>query len=204
MPRSDAHGPVVSPRDALARLVDGVQTLFREHLALAKTELRDDLRRAGRDVLLSAAGLPPLLVGYVLMMVALALLLAQALPGWLAFALVALVNLIAGGGLTVAFMNKARHEKIGLPRTEEELRRDKEWIATLGEGGPRPPLQPATAGSPDVARPRSASLPSGKEGATADLGPRSPSRTPGQPVAGGTSTPDGEPMTAERNEPLRH
>ncbi|HKB76196.1 MAG TPA: phage holin family protein [Myxococcales bacterium] len=205
MPRSDPHGPVVSPRDALARLLDGVQTLFREHLALAKTELRDDLRRAGRDVLLSAAGLPPLLVGYLLMMVALALLLAQAIPGWLAFALVALVNLIAGGGLTVAFMSKARHEKIGLPRTGEELRRDKEWIAALGERGPRPPSpQPAAARSPDGVRPGGASLPSGKEGATADLGPRSASRSPGQPVAGATSTPDGEPMTAERNEPLRH
>src|SRR5712675_1926909 len=108
MPQPDSHGPVVSPRDALARLLDGVQTLFREHLALAKTELKDDLRRARRDVLLSAAGLPPLLVGYVLLMVALALLLAQVLPGWLAFALVAVVNLAAGGALTLAFMKKAR------------------------------------------------------------------------------------------------
>lgn len=185
MPRSDPHGPAVSPRDALARLLDGVQTLFREHLALAKTELRDDLRRAGRDVLISAAGLPPLLVGYLLMMVALALLLAQAVPGWLAFAGVALLNLIAGGGLTLAFMNKARQEKVGLPRTQEELRRDKEWIATLGDGAARPPSpQPATAGGGDAARTRGASLPSGK--------------------AGATSTPDGEPITAERNEPLRH
>jgi len=206
MPQSDPHGPLASPRDALARLLDGVQTLFREHLALAKTELKDDLRRAGRDVLLSAAGLPPLLVGYVLLMVALALLLAQAIPGWLAFALVALVNLIAGGALTIAFMNKARQEKIALTGTEEELRRDKEWLATLREGSARS-LSPAPAApraEPGTARPGSASLPSGKAGATADLGPRTPGPAPGQPVAGATSTPDGEPMTAERNEPLRH
>src|SRR5438445_11641429 len=107
MPPSDPHGRVPPPLDALARLLDGVQTLFREHLALAKTELKDDLRRGGRDVLLSAAGLPPLLVGYVLLMVALALLVATALPGWIAFGIVALVNLIAGGALTIAFMNKA-------------------------------------------------------------------------------------------------
>jgi uncharacterized membrane protein YqjE len=208
MPQPDPHGPVVSPRDALARLLDGVQTLFREHIALAKTELKDDLRRAGRDVLLSAAGLPPLLVGYVLLMVALALLLAQAIPGWLAFALVALVNLIAGGALTVAFMNKARQDKIALPRTEEELRRDKEWLATLREGAVRPPSPgpPAARAEPRRARPQSAALPSVKDGAgaTADLGPRPPSRAPGQPVGGATSTPEGEPMTAERTEPLRH
>src|SRR5712671_7321241 len=160
MANSDPHA-AVSPRDALTRLLDGVQTLFREHLALAKTELKDDLRRARRDVLLSAAGLPPLLVGYVLLMVALALLLAQAIPGWLAFALVAVLNLAAGGALTLAFMKKARQEKIALPRTEEELRRDKEWLATLGEGAARPQSpEPAAPRAESVtARPRSPSLP---------------------------------------------
>jgi len=206
MPPPDPHGPVVSPRDALARLLDGVQTLFREHLALAKTELKDDLRRAGRDLLLSAAGLPPLLVGYLLLMVALALLLAQAIPGWVAFALVALVNLIAGGALTVTFMNKARQEKIALPRTEEELRRDKEWLASVGNGAARAafPQAGALRTGPGTAQPQGPSLPPGKDRAAPDPGPRSPSRAPGQPVAGAASTPDGEPMTAERNEPLRH
>ncbi len=201
----DPHGRVAPPRDALARLLDGVQTLFREHLALAKTELKDDLRRGGRDVLLSAAGLPPLLVGYVLLMVALALLVATALPGWIAFGIVAFLNLIAGGALTLAFLAKVRQEKLGLPRTEEELRRDSEWLVSLRQGGvhARPPARvEPTAG--ELPRARSSALPAGKAGATADLGPRSPSQSPGQPVAGGISTPDGEPMTAERTEPLRH
>ena len=199
MPNSDPHA-AVSPRDALARLLDGVQTLFREHLALAKTELKDDLRRAGRDVLLSAAGLPPLLVGYVLLMVALALLVAQVLPGWLAFAIVALLNLGVGSALTFVFMNKARQEKIALPRTEEELQRDREWLTSLREGT-APPGGPGSRNGPAAPQPRSAGsapLPAGKAGASADLGPRSPSRQ----VAGATSTPNGEPMTAERNKPL--
>jgi uncharacterized membrane protein YqjE len=203
MADSDPHA-AASPRDALARLLDGVQTLFREHLALAKTELKGDLRRAARDLLVSAAGLPPLLVGYVLLMVALALLIAQALPGWLAFALVGLLNVVAGGTLTLVFMKKAKQDEIALPRTEEELRRDREWLASLGEGARRPGFPQAPAMGTGTGRATSASLPSGKAGATADLGPRSPSRSPGQPVAGATSTPDGEPMTAERNEPLRH
>jgi len=202
MAKSDPHA-AVSPRDALGRLLDGVQTLFREHLALAKTELKDDLRRAGRDLLVSAAGLPPLLVGYVLLMVALALLLALALPGWLAFAVVGLVNVIAGGTMTLGFMRKAKQDKIALPRTEEELRRDREWLGSVRESALRPGAQaPAVPAGAD--RARDPSLPSGKAGATADLGPRSASRSPGQPVAGTTSTPDGEPMTAERTEPLRH
>src|SRR6266852_5666223 len=136
MPGSDPHAEV-SPRDALARLLDGVQTLFREHLALAKIELKDDLRRAGRDLLLGAAGLP-------LLMVALALLIALALPGWIAFALMALLNLLVGGALTKIYGEKARREKIALPRTDA-----------------------LEARGTDRAR-------------------------------------SGEPMTAERNEPLRH
>src|SRR6266849_8903680 len=135
MANSDPHA-AVSPRDALTRLLDGVQTLFREHL-------------------------------------------------------------------TLAFMNKAKQDKIALPRTGEELRRDREWLASLRETAERPGGR-APAVRAGVDRTTSASLPSGRAGATADLGPRSPSRSPGQPVAGATSTPDGEPMTAARNEPLRH
>lgn len=196
----------VSPRDALSRLLDGVQTLFREHLALAKTELKDDVRRAGRNLLLSAAGLPPLLVGYVLLMVAIALLLGEVLPGWLAFAIVAVVNLAAGGALTLVFMNKARQEKVGLPRTEEELRRDREWLTSLREASPDRGVHEPVDGRvvPPPSPPKGPALPAGKAGGTTDLGPRSPSRAPGQPVAGATSTPNGEPMTAERNGPLRH
>jgi uncharacterized membrane protein YqjE len=206
MAKSDPQA-LVSPRDALARLLDGVQTLFREHLALAKIEVKEDLRRAGRDVLLTAAGLPPLLVGYVLLMVALALLLAQAIPAWVAFAIVAVVNLAAGGALTAAFASKVRKDRIALPRTEQELRRDKEWIASLREPGPRPASSGngrAAVPAPEPQSPSGSALPAGKYGATPDLGPRSLSRTPGQPVGGATSTPNGEPMTAERDDRLRH
>jgi uncharacterized membrane protein YqjE len=169
MPGSDPRAEV-SPRDALARLLDGVQSLFREHLALAKIELKDDLRRAGRELLLGAAGLPPLLVGYLLLMVALALLIALALPGWIAFALVALLNLLVGGALTKIYGEKTRREKIALPRTEEELRRDREWLASPGEPAPgQGAPAPATLEAREADRARS-----------------------------------GEPMTAERNEPLRH
>src|SRR5919205_3931159 len=89
--------PSDTAKEALQRLIDGFQTLVREHLALAKVEMKDDLRRMGRDVALSAAGLPALFVGYVLFMASMALLLALALPAWLAFLIVALLNIGAGG-----------------------------------------------------------------------------------------------------------
>ena len=222
MARFDRRPPPVPPRDALSRLIDGVQTLFREHLALAKAELKDDVRRAGRSVFLSAAGLPPLFVGYVLLMVAIALLLQLFLVGWAAFGIVALVNLAAGAALTVVFAAKVRAEKLALVRTTQELRRDKEWISSMRNGHGRiGAAQEPTAtamqdrsgavpaaterASPETPiRSRSPKLPSGKAGATADLNARSRSPSPGQPVAGATSTPNGEPMTAERDESVQH
>ena len=146
------------PRDALARLIEGVQTLFREHLALAKVELREDLRRTGRSLLLSAAGIPPLFVGYLLLMVAIALLIALALPGWAAFGIVAIANLAGGGIATAAFAAKARREKLALPRTGEELRRDREWLSAIGNGHAAP--RPATAAEP-MERPRPRAQPAG-------------------------------------------
>jgi uncharacterized membrane protein YqjE len=242
--RRDA-APSAVAKDALQRLIDGFQTLVREHLALAKIELKDDLRRLGRNAALSAAGVPALFVGYVLLMVSVALLLALALPTWLAFLIVAVLNLAAGGLLTAVFGNKARNERLALPRTAEELKRDRQWIASMGNGSvPREPAMEPLAegrtspqrageassvsrthsesgvdanrdaaedmdrarGAPPLAGPIPASephrdaLPAGKAGATPSLDPRSDEPTPGHPVAGATSTPDGEPMMAERRD----
>jgi len=217
MARSDRLPPPAAPRDALARLIDGVQTLFREHLALAKVELKNDLRRTGRGILLSAAGVPPLFVGYVLLMVAVALLLHLILVDWAAFGIVALANLAGGAALTVAFTAKVRAEKLALEKTTEELRRDREWLSSLRNGerrvGAPPPLSPPSrttggATAEPISAPRSGAhspkIPAGKAGATADLAPRSASPAPGQPVAGATSTPDGEQMTAQHTGAVRH
>jgi uncharacterized membrane protein YqjE len=215
MARYDRHPPPVPTRDALARLIDGVQTLFREHLALAKIELKDDVRRTGRSVLLSVAGLPPLFVGYVLLMVAIALLLQMVIADWAAFGIVALANLLGGAALTLVFTAKVRAEKLALVKTGEELRRDREWLSSMrnGEGrvGSSPQLPVDSARTTNAARTmtqepipggqgngRSPTVPSGKTGSTADLSPRTPSPVRGQPVAGATSTPDGEPMTAQQ------
>lgn len=218
MARSDRLSPPAPPRDALARLVEGVQTLFREHLALAKIELTDDLRRTGRSILLGAAGLPPLFVGYVLLMVALALLLHLVLVDWAAFGIVALANLAAGAALTLVFSAKVRAEKLALEKTGEELRRDREWLLSLRNGERKVGAPPSLSAPPSrtngaaTAEPisapradgRSSALSSGKAGATADLAPRSASPVPGQPVAGATSTRDGEPMTAQHTGAVRH
>jgi uncharacterized membrane protein YqjE len=196
------RAPLATPqaRDALNRLIDGFQTLVREHLALAKVELKEDLRRMGRSLLLSAAGVPALLAGYLLLNVAVALLLATAMASWAAFGIVALVNLVAGVALSAHFMKKAREIPISLSSTGTELRRDREMLSNLANGTPaepraaagpaaevREPQRPAER-SPAPARPSWTPAPRAGEGV---------SRV-SQSAASGTSTSKGEPVTAAR------
>src|SRR6266850_3056068 len=101
-----AHAASANPppvKDSFQRLVDGLQQLFREHLALARFEFREDIKKIVKDIALSAAGVPLLLVGYILLMVAVGFLLARVMPDWAAFGIVALVNLGAGAALAVVF-----------------------------------------------------------------------------------------------------
>ena len=192
------RAPLATPqaRDALNRLIDGFQTLVREHLALAKVELKEDLKRMGRNLLLSAAGVPALLAGYLLSNVAIALLLATVIASWAAFAIVALVNLVAGAVLTAHFIKKARETPMSLAATGTELRRDREMLSSLTNGGPaarpvetRAPQRPPERASPP-SRPSWTPAPrAGVEGV---------SRL-GQSMPGAAAAPKGEPVTATRS-----
>jgi hypothetical protein len=132
MPQSQ---PSMPSKDALQRLLDGLQTLIREHLALARAEAKEDLRVMGRDLAYGAAGVPPLAVGYLMLMMALGYLLAQWLAPWAAFGIVALVNLGGGASLTVACRKRLMQNRLERKpsSTGEELQRNKAWLASLSE-----------------------------------------------------------------------
>jgi uncharacterized membrane protein YqjE len=187
------RSPLATPqaRDALNRLIDGFQTLVREHLALAKVELKDDLRRMGRSAVLCAAGVPALLAGYLLFNVAIALALALALPSWAAFGIVAVANLGAGAALTAHFLKKARATSMSLGSTGTELRRDREMLSSItSAAGSSPPpvvetVPPERAPAP--ARPSWTPAPR----ADGDGGRRASQPPP-------AATPRGEPVTPSR------
>jgi hypothetical protein len=140
-------------KDALQRLLDGLQTFIREHLALARVEMKQDLRAMGKDLAVSAAGVPALAAGYLLLMTAIAFLLATWLPNWAAFGLVAVVNLAVGGTLSYVGIRRAMKERVDLPGTAEELQLDRKWLASMkqGNGAPAALAQP---GDRDVAAAR--------------------------------------------------
>ncbi|HEX4382323.1 MAG TPA: phage holin family protein [Myxococcales bacterium] len=121
-------------KDALQRLLDGLQNLVREHLALARVEAKEDLRTMGRDLAYGAAGVPLLAVGYFMLMLALGYLLAQWLAPWAAFGIVAVVNLGAGAALTIVCRKKLMESRaLKLNSTANELQTNKAWLSSLSE-----------------------------------------------------------------------
>ena len=141
-------GSPLPSKDAFQRLIEGLQTFIREHLALARAEAKDELRTLLRDLAVAAAGVPFLLVGYLLLMIAAGFALALVLPSWAAFGIVAAVNLAAGGALTFVLGGRVARKRLALPATGEEIQRDKQWVAELKnatEARPQPSLTKAAA-----------------------------------------------------------
>lgn len=101
--------------------------LVRYEVALAKAEIRDDVKRgAVAGGMFGAAGYLGVLATVVLVIAA-GLGLAEALPGWLAFLIVAVVLLLVAGLL--ALVGKRQIGRIGPP--ERTIRTTKETIATV-------------------------------------------------------------------------
>lgn len=121
-------------RDAVGRVLDAVQLLAQEHLELARVEIKRDVRAMGRDLAVVALGLPVLLTGWILGMVAVAV--ALPLPRWASFGAVALVNLAGGAALTAAGARRARGEEQILKGTREELFRDKAAVGSVADAAP--------------------------------------------------------------------
>ena len=141
-------GSSLPPKDAFQRLIEGLQTFIREHLALARSEAKDELVSVGRDLAVAASGLPFLLTGYLLLMIAAGFALSLVLPSWAAFGIVALVNLGAGGALTFVLGRRLLQKRSVLPETGRELERNKQWVAQLKNATdvrPQPPLSQAPA-----------------------------------------------------------
>lgn len=104
----------------IRELVDAFSELVAQHVRLAKMELADDARFVGTRVGLIAVLAPLILVGYGFLCGGLALALSAVMPTALAFVVVGLLNL-AAGGVGVALAAKQLSERKLMPTTFTEL-----------------------------------------------------------------------------------
>ena len=103
-------------------------TLIRQEVQLAKAEVSQKASKIGRDVAFLAAGGLIVYAGFLALLGALIIGLAEFMDGWLAALIVGIVVIAVGYFLVQKGINELRRVNPIPERTVETLREDKEWI----------------------------------------------------------------------------
>jgi VIT1/CCC1 family predicted Fe2+/Mn2+ transporter len=99
-PIRDYEAEQRSLKELLANLSNDASQLFRQEVALAKAELDEKLSRVKKDVAALAIGGGVLVVGALTLVAAIVLVLAEAMPAWVAALLVGVALAAVGAWLT--------------------------------------------------------------------------------------------------------
>jgi hypothetical protein len=133
-PGSTGEGAERTLGQLVADASSEVSGIVRAEVALAKAELRADVKNgAVAGGLFGAAGYLGLLASILLVIAAAYGLTAAGLAPWLAFLVVAVVLLVLAGLL--ALVGRSRVSKVGPP--ERTIRSTKETLEAIKPGGPR-------------------------------------------------------------------
>lgn len=122
--------------DLLKELRDESQTLLRQEVALAKTELSEKVSQATSDATKIGAGLGVALLGGVVLLIALANLVSAAfefidndwISGAIGYGLVGLVTTIVGYALYKSGLAALKHRSLTPEKTLASLKEDKQWL----------------------------------------------------------------------------
>jgi uncharacterized membrane protein YqjE len=121
--------PEKSLGDLVGELTRDFGQLVTDHIRLARVEIVDDLKKAGRGAGMMGGGAIAGWIAALILSLAAAWGLAEAVDTWLAFLIVGAVWLIVAGVL-VTTGKKALEEVDPVPtETIRELEKDKQWIS---------------------------------------------------------------------------
>lgn len=125
-PATEPKRPDASLGELVAEMTSDLSTLFRKEIELAKTEARDELRHVGKaGGMLGGAALAGWLA-LLLLSLALAWLLDQAMNTALAFAIVGVLWAVAA--FIFQRQGRAALARVqGLPTTRDTIKEDVEW-----------------------------------------------------------------------------
>jgi len=123
--------PQVRPERSLAELFGEltreINTLIRQELALFKTEIGKKAADVGKNVGMLVAGGAVAYAGLLALLAAVILLLAQAMPAWVAALIVGLVVAGGGGFLVYNGLEALKKEDLTPRETVETLKEDASW-----------------------------------------------------------------------------
>lgn len=115
--------------DLIRQLAQDSATLVRQEVALAKAEMRQNLKAAARDATMVAVGGVLALVGAMVLILFLVLLVGDALDEyWLGALIVGLVFLAIGGFLAMKSLNSLKKDSLAPEQTIQTLKEDKQWV----------------------------------------------------------------------------
>lgn len=117
--------------DLVRQLAQDSATLMRQEMALAKAELRENVKSVARDAAMIAVGGIVALLGVLVLIAFLVMALGDALDEyWLGALIVGLLFVTVGGLMALSFMKKLKKEEVAPTRTIETLKEDKQWLTS--------------------------------------------------------------------------
>ena len=126
-PTSTGSGDSRSLGEIVSDVTQDLTTLIRQEMDLAKTELKEEMAKAGKGAgLLGGAGI----AGYFLLLflsVTLMFGLDEAMPAWLAALIVAALWGIAAAVLALTGKKAIKEANPQLPETQQTLKEDVQW-----------------------------------------------------------------------------
>lgn len=115
-------------KELVSEFFEQGRRLVRAEVTLARTEMRDELKKTSASAGLIAGGGLVLLLGAFTFVAFLVIALAGVMPLWLSSLLVAVVLLAAGAG--VAYAGLQRFKKVhGPTKTIQTLKEDSQWAS---------------------------------------------------------------------------
>ena len=115
--------------DLFRQLAQDSATLVRQEVALAKAEIRDNVKSVARHGAMVAVGGVLALVGTMVLILFLVLLLGDALGEyWLGALIVGALFLIIGGVLAMKAMKSLKQDSMAPEQTIQTLKEDKQWL----------------------------------------------------------------------------
>ena len=111
------------------QLAQDSATLVKQEVALAKVEMRENLRSAGKDAAMIAVGGGLLLVGLLVLTAFLVAALGDLLDNyWLGALIVGLLFAVIGGVLAKKNLDNLKNDSLGPEQTIQTLKEDKRWL----------------------------------------------------------------------------
>src|SRR5690606_38935236 len=114
--------------ELVGQLTTDTSSLLSDHIQLARVEMTSELKKAGRGAGLVGGAAGSGWVAVLLLSMALAWGLAEAMPTWLAFLIVGLIWAVVAATLAVVGRKELDEFDPKPDQTMDEIERDKQWL----------------------------------------------------------------------------